>query len=210
MKTIPFLFLVAASMSCFAQNKEPKNELGLNLYGLEIDVDYLGDGMQDAYYFNGLQYKRQLSNHYKLRVSGQYFTIMEKGSMDFSSSPDGGVYSWNYTTSVYEARGGLERIFMSSKKINPFVFADIAYRQSNNKGSSWGSSWMGQTTNDINRTAHYVGAMFGIGVRYSPITPLYIGFESSICAYGELSKGYGDGSVTMFSPIKTLVFGVRF
>src|SRR4051812_26641804 len=94
--TITLLCMMPACSSSFAQINPPKNELGLNLYGLEIDVDYLGDGLQQPYYMNGLQYKRLINQHYKWRVSGQYHTRHEEGSVNID--PMQFSTSWNYIT----------------------------------------------------------------------------------------------------------------
>jgi hypothetical protein len=204
--------MMAACSSSFAQINPPKNELGLNLYGLEIDVDYLGDGLQQPYYMNGLQYKRLINQHYKWRVSGQYHTRHEEGSvnvdpMQFSTS-------WNYITTTYEVRSGAERSFFASSKLTPFVFADIVYRKTNDKGS--GSSSGGDFppyggSYEINRTTNFAGGMIGFGIKYSPVPSVYIGAETSISKYWKIFSGQQNSySVGYFSPIKTLVFGVNF
>ena len=211
MKTIPFFFLIAASLSCFAQNKEPKNELGLNLYGIEIDVDFLGDGQSQNYYANGLQYKRDLNLHYKLRLSGQYFTREESGSMTYE--PIGPSTTWNYITTTFEVRSGAERSFWASSKIRPFVFADLVYRKSKDKGTSQSSpaDFGGGGTYDIDRTTEYGGVIGGLGVKYSPIPSIYFGLETSIGKYWQVFSGQQSPySITLFSPVKTLVFGISF
>lgn len=211
MKTLSFFFLFATSMNCFAQNVEPKNELGLNLYGFEIDIDYFGDGLYQNYYANGLQYKRKLGLNYKLRLSGQYFTRAENGTWDFSSSPDGGVYSWSYITSTYEVRSGLERSFFATPKIVPFFFADLVYRQTNDKGVSRGSSWLGRTESQIDQNAYSAGGILGLGIKYNPLPSVYIGVETSIGKYWDVFSGQQNGyRETYFCPIKTLMFGVNF
>lgn len=211
MKTIPFFFLIAASLSSFAQNKEPKNELGINLFGFEMLVNpkiYQNLDPQ-LFYFSGAQYKRRMSEHYHLRFAAQYFTRSESEAgtlfIQSSSVPQDGSYAFNIDEKGFETRAGIERTFLT-KKIRPFVFADLAYRYINTQVSFLsGGEWIKGSTQ-----AQYGGALCGVGVKYYPTSQLYVSLESSIGYYknfGYQDKRYNEA---LFSPVKTIAFGVRF
>jgi hypothetical protein len=212
MKTICCLLLLTGGFAGFAQNPHTKNELGLNLYGVEIDVDFLGDGAYQSYCFSGLQYKRYIGQHYKIRASGQYFSKAENGIQEYNTTVGFMTYTWSYITHTYETRGGVDRVFFSESKLTPFVFADLAYRQIRGKGLGRSSSgYNGEKTYDIDIKEHYAGVMAGLGIRYRPIPSLYIGIETSIGKYWQMSSGrLGSYSLGYFCPVKTFVFGVNF
>lgn len=208
MKTIPFFFLIAASLSSFAQNTEPKNELGMNLFGFEMLVNpKIYQNLEPQFfYFSGAQYKRQMSEHYHLRFAGQYFTRSqsEAGTMFIQSSTvaQDGSYAYNINEKGFETRAGIERTFLK-KKIRPFVFADLAYRQINAHVTYLSSGdWQ-----EWSSKSRHGGALCGIGVKYYPIKQLYFSFESSIGYYTNFE--YRENNV-LFSPVKTIAFGVRF
>jgi hypothetical protein len=207
MKTIPFLFLLAASMSCFAQNKEPKNELGMNLYGFEINVKPRIDNGYNpqSFYFSGAQYKRAMSEHYNLRVAGQYFTNSESDAgilLIQSNVATDGSYAYNIDEKGFETRAGVERTFLK-KKIKPFVFADLAYRHINTLASFLSNGeWFKESSQ-----RQYGGALCGIGVKYYPTSQLYFSLESSIGYYLNFGK---EENKALVSPVKTFAFGVRF
>lgn len=210
MKSVLYILVMTASLSCFAQNAAPKNELGMNLYGFEyfLNPKIYGNGFQ-PFYFSGAQYKRQIRENYNLRFAGQYFTRSrsDAGTLLVQSLilAQDGNYAYNIDEKGFETRAGVERSF-SKKKVRPFVFADLVYRYTNIQASFLSNGeWLKESTEK-----HYGGGLCGIGVKYFPISQIYISLESSIGYYKNFGQHSKGASETIFSPVKTVAFGVRF
>jgi hypothetical protein len=189
----------------------PKNELGINIFGIGGDVDFLED--MKPYFFNGIQYKRAVSKKYNIRLSGQYAgrSGIQELYMDGESGPpfvtiDQAVAK-SYDEKSYNTRVGMERAFLE-KRIRPFIFADLEYTYVREKGSIYSESG---NISAFDKNYQSLGLGAGLGIKYYPTQHIYFSLESNISFYKELYTGTRTrNNLTLFYPIKMLAFGIRF
>jgi opacity protein-like surface antigen len=211
MKTILIILFAFTTISCFAQSPDPKNELGINLFGIGGDVDFLED--MKPYFFNGIQYKRAISKKYNIRLSGQYagrsgikeLYIYGEFGPPFVTIDQ--AVAKSYDEKRYNTRVGMERTFLE-KKIRPFIFADLEYSYVREKGFIYSASG---NISSFDNNDQLAGLGVGLGIKYYPTQHIYLSLESNIGFYKELFTGTRTrNNLTLFYPIKMLAFGIRF
>jgi hypothetical protein len=190
---------------CFAQNLNPKNEIGINFYGIEVSK-YTSQNPLHLF-FNGIQYKHWLNNKYCFRTSFQYASKLENFDTD-----DGLNSFWikgNSELKIYDARLGFEKTIGRSSKLKPFIFADAMCRMQSysEKGIGYGDFPPYNSTINNQSTNNILGLSTGAGLTWYINSKLFLNLETSI----GLNRNFTSSTYEVkINPIKTISFGVRF
>jgi hypothetical protein len=208
MKSIIVLVLsvFCYSISTFAQ--KGKSEFALLLYNNEISIDNTPIHVANNF-LNGFQFKYSLNNSYLIRLTAKFSDKIEEANYFISRNKQ------------FDKSIGIERVF-SQGKIRPFAFADMFYRYSNTNIK--GQYYLGSTIPFIpikehfsssvissEYNEHFVGASFGLGLKYFPVKQVFISLEAAFT----LSRNIFDGSLTPqyqinLNPVRVLTLGVNF
>jgi hypothetical protein len=233
MKKLLFLFFFSVTVFLNAQEKEtvlplksPKHEINFNLYSGYIESSHYFSSSNSGpdkffyneyqqHFFTGIQYKFFFNSRNAIRTGiGLRKTFINEGGMD-------GASSYSKTGMAYR-RGislGYEYVF-STKKIQPYVFADAEFQWESeifsvsvqNGNGILPEHWI----SNYHYRSHSLGFLAGGGVKYLVLKNLFVGFESAIGASlfnkenvdAHLSAGKGRHFVLY--PVRSLSLGFKF
>lgn len=208
MKTPLFLVITILGFGnyIFAQNTPTKYEFGMQVYSNEFDFE---QSELKQTFTSGMQVKRVVGKNHMIRFGFQHsqenqsFVFADDNSTAFSSS-----YSKQRHTDL---KLGIERVWHWGN-FSPFTYTDLWYR--NEEQSGWFIGLGGIAAGryyykGLTRT-NYLGINSGIGLKYNPLSFLYISIESGFSAHSSILRGPNNRLNSYMNPVNTLTIGVRF
>ena len=228
-KVITLLFIISAAQT-FAQQsedvvleKKQKHEINYNIYsGFFENRSFPGDDQVLAVYrynynhrfFSGMQYKFNFRGNHWLR-SGIGFS-QSGGSSSYYFEDFYGYYEGN--KNAFAVNAGYEYVFLS-KRIQPYVFADIEYSYISEKGKM---AYAGpliciEPIPDIPylHKTNQIGGHAGAGIKFNICKNFVIGIETAVgSAYFNTNDKYDEADYTgtsyKFYPIRSFNLGLKF
>lgn len=216
-----FSFVMSAQNKNPIENNNPKTlnyEFGLNLYSLtDLSPKYFwGDGNEytfDQNYFSGIFVKRHFN---KNCIRAGYDLYRKTINENINNSDRFYQNNGNIMTSAF--RLGYEREF-STKRIIPFLSADLVYMYSLTKGFVSGTSgWMKAYYSGeyLIRKVEYAISM-GSGLKWKLTKSLQLSYEFSYqVGYSRFKERQGfyqferSGTVFRINPVRQLGLSILF